>query len=268
MATIFQALMTASLLLYAWAGWAGLQAVDTAGLAAHESAGLVTALVAALAQSVPFAYFLGTGFWIRAFARASRAGPDWEARHRQWMKGPAYKVLYLPPFLTLATALLGMAAGAGHLPGWPHALLVAATLAASVAALVLVPPAMRRNSALMDELAERHQVPRPATPAYERLVREEEQVALPPLFQLSRVILYLSAQLVVVWLYLRFGTEGWRDTPFAPFGAVAVVLLTLGVALNELSDPRQPAPAARAWRRALAFGGAGAAVFAGVLALA
>lgn len=268
MATIFKALMTASLLLYAWAGWAGIRASDRAGLAAHESAGLVTALIAALAQSVPFAYFLGTGFWIRAFARASRAGPVWEARHREWMQGRAYKILYLSPFLTMATALVGMAAGAGHLPGWPHAALAAATLASAVAALVLVPPAMRRNAALMDELAERHQVPQPATPAYEQLIAEEEQVALPPLFQLSRVILFAAAQSVIVWCYLRFGTEGWRDTPFAPFGAAAVLLLPLGVALNDLHDPRQPAPPARAWRRALAFGGAGAAVFAGLLALA
>lgn len=266
MATIYRAMLTAVLLLYGWAGLAGWRAGDAESVAAHVRAGFVTALVAMLAQSLPFAYFLGTGFWIRAFARASRAGPEWEARHRAWMKGRAYPVMYAPPFLTLASALTGMLADMGHAPGWLHAACVAAMVAATLAALVAVPREMRRNSALMDELAERHQVPRPQTPAYEKLVEEEEKAALPPLFQLSRVILYASAQLVVVWLYLRFGTEGWRQVPFAPFGVVAVVLLTLGVALNDLHDPQHPAAPPRAWGRALAFGGAGAAL-AGLLSV-
>lgn len=260
MAIIYRALLTAVLLLYGWSGLAGWRAADPAAVADHVRLGFVTALVAMLAQSLPFAYFLGTGFWIRAFARASRAGPDWELRHRTWMKGRAYLVMYMPPFLTLAAALTGMLADMGHLPGWLHAACVVALLAATLAALVLVPREMLRNSALMDELAERHQVPRPETPAYERLVEEEEKVALPPLFQLSRVILYASAQLVVVWLYLRFGTEGWRQVPFAPFGALAVALLVVGVALNDLHDPHAPATPPRAWGRALAFGGAGAAL--------
>lgn len=260
MANIYRALLTAVLLLYAWAGLLGGRAGDAEGVATHVRAGFVTALVAMLAQSLPFAYFLGTGFWIRAFARASRAGPEWEARHRAWMKGRAYPVMYAPPFLTLAAALTGMLADMGTVPGWLHAACVALMAAATVAALVAVPREMLRNSALMDELAERHQVPRPATPAFEKLLEEEEKVALPPLFQLSRVILYASAQLVVVWLYLRFGTEGWREAPFAPFGAVAVALLTVGVALNELHDPQHPAAPPRAWGRALALGGAGAAL--------
>jgi hypothetical protein len=268
MATIFRALMTAILLLCGWAAWLGVRAADEAARAGHVRAGLVTAILAALVQSVPFAYFLGTGFWVRAFARASRAGPDWELRHKQWMKGRAYPVMYLPPALTLLAALSGMAAGAGHMPVWPHAALSVAATLATLFALLLVPAEMRRNSALMDELAARHQVPRPDTPAYERLVAEEEQHALPALFQLSRVVLFAAAQAVVLWLYLRFGTEGWRDTPFAPFGVSAVVLLTLGLALNEMHDPQHPAPPARAWRKALAVGGACGAALVAVLVLA
>ena len=266
-ATIFRALMTAVLLLCGWAAWLGLSAADDAARAGHVSAGFITSLLAALVQSLPFAYFLGTGFWVRAFARASRAGPLWEERHKQWMKSRAYPVMYLPPALTLLAALSGIAAGAGHAPAWLHGLLAAGATLATLGALVLVPAEMQRNSALMDELAARHQVPRPATPEYERLVAEEEQHALPALFQLSRVVLFASAQLVVVWLYLRFGTEGWRTTPFAPFGVGAVVLLTLGLALNDMHDPQRPAPPARAWRKALAVGGACGAALVALLIL-
>jgi hypothetical protein len=256
MATIFRALMTAALLLFGWAAWAGLHAADPAGAAAHERAGLVAAILATLGQSVPFAYFLGTGFWIRAFARASRAGPGWEHRHGEWRRSRGYPVMYLPPLFTVAAAITGMLVGSGHAPVWVHACCVIAAVASTAAALAIVPPAMARNSALMDELADRHEVPRPQTPAYESLLREEASVALPPLFQLSRVILYLSAQLLLVWLYLRLGTEGWRGAPFAPFGAAAVLLLTVGLGLNAIHDPHRPAPPARAWRRALAVGGA------------
>jgi len=267
MATIFRALLTAALLLYAFAAVSGSRAGDAAAQASHVSAGLVTTLVALLSQSVPFAYFLGTGFWIRAFARASHAGPAWEARHKAWMRGRMYPLLYLAPGLALAAAFSGMLAGAGHVPAWLHLVLVAGAVAALLASLVLVPREMLRNSALMDELAERHQVPRPQTPAYDRLVQEEEQKALPALFQLSRVILYAAAQLVVLWLYLRFGTEGWRTTPLAPFGAPAVVLLTLGLALNDMHDPQRPAPPARAWRKALAVGVAGSVGLVAAVAL-
>ncbi len=267
MATIFRALLTAVLVLYAFAAFGGARAGGDAAVARHVSAGLVTTLVALAAQSVPFAYFLGTGFWIRAFARASRAGPDWEARHKAWMKGRAYPLLYLGPGTALAAAFSGMLAGSGHVPAWLHPALVAAAVAALLASLLVVPREMRRNAALMDELAAGHQVPRPDTPAHDRLVREEESLALPALFQLSRVILYAAAQVVVVWLYLRFGTEGWRGTPVLPFGAAAVLLLTLGLALNDMHDPQRPAPPARAWRKALAVGAAGSLALVAVVAL-
>ena len=249
MATIFRALMTAVLLLFGWAAWAGVHATDIASAAAHESAGLVAALVATLAMSVPFAYFLGTGFWIRAFVRASRAGPEWEERHRGWMKARSYPLMYLPPAFTVGAAITGMLAGSGRAPLGVHVAFVLGAFATSAVALVVVPRAMRRNSALMDELADRHEVPKPQTQAYEKLVQEEEAKALPPLFQLSRLLLWLSIQLVLIWLYLRLGTEGWRGAPLAPFAAPAVALLTLGLGLNALHDPNKPATPARAWGR-------------------
>jgi hypothetical protein len=68
------------------------------------------------------------------------------------------------------------------------------------------------------------------------------------------LVLYAGAQVMVVWLYLRFGTEGWRETSLAPFGIAFVVLLTLGLGLNARHDPHRPRPAAAAWSRALAVG--------------
>lgn len=272
MATIYRALLVALLLLYAGVVWTGMAAAGHAGaaqapgaaLALHLRFGLLAALFAAFAQSVPFAYFLGTGFWVRAFVRASRAGPEWEARHRAWMAARAYPWMYAAPFAAAATAITGGLSETGRLPAGVHVACVLAAVVASVVSLALVPREMRRNAALMDELAERHEVPRPDTPQMAALLAEEEAAALPPLFQLSRFLMYAGAQVMVIWLYLRFGTDGWRGTPLLPFGAAFVVLLTLGLALNARHDPVRPRPAAVAWSRALAVG----VVCAGVLGAA
>ncbi len=266
MATIYRALLTAVLALYGWVAWngahlgaaglAGDAAAHDAALALHVRTGIVASILAALAQSVPFAYFLGTGFWVKAFVRASRAGPDWEARHRSWMTGNAYVAMYAGPLATMALAISGGMVQTGRLaPIW-HTGLTLAALGAVVAGLLLVPPLMRRNSALMDELAERHQVPRPGSPAAEALVEHEARAALPPLFQLSRVLMFAGVQCMILWLYLRFGTDGWRGTRVLPFAAAFVMLLTTGLGLNGTHDPLRPRPPREAWSRALLVGAA------------
>ncbi|MGQ0553141.1 MAG: hypothetical protein ACT4PU_07960 [Planctomycetota bacterium] len=274
MATIFRALMTAVLLLLLVASWAGREAAHAVAasardapaaggpLAMHLSLGLVVALVAALAQSLPFAYFLGTGFWVKAFVRASGAGSEWEVRHRQWMKGRVYPLLYLGPLCTLVAAITGGLAETGRLPGGVHLGAAIAAVVLAALELWLVPALMLRNSALMDALAEQHRVPAPATPEHDALVERESRTALPPLFQLSRLLIYASAQVVIVWLYLRFGTDGWRDTPMLPFGIAAVLLLSLGLGLNARHDPDHPRSPRVAWGRALAVGLAGSVVLA------
>ena len=261
MATILRALLTAVLILYGWVIWTGAHAGQgTEALALHLRAGLFAALAAALVLSLPFAYFLGTGFWIKAFVRASRAGPEWEQRHQQWMKGRAYPWMYAAPFSAAGLAITGGLAETGRIAPLWHVLFVAAAALSALVALLLVPPVMRRNAALMDELADRHELPRPGTPAMAALVEAESAAALPPLFQLSRVLMYGGAQLLVVWLYLRFGTEGWRATPLWPFGAAFVALFTVGLGLNARFDPDRPRAPRAAWSRALAVGAACAGV--------
>lgn len=255
MATIYRALMTSVLLVWAYVLWTGLAAADgTEALAWHLRVGLVGSLFACLVQSVPFAYFLGTGFWVKAFIRASNAGDAWELRQKGWMKGDAYPVMYAAPLLTLAVAISGGLAETGRLPHAVHpSLVVLATLAAAVT-LWFVPRTMLANSALMDELADTHSLPKPDTPEMDELIEREERVALPPLFQLSRVLLLFAAQSILLWLYLRYGTEGYRGAPFLPFGLGACLLLTLGLALNALFDPDEPVRPPLAWGRALAVG--------------
>jgi hypothetical protein len=184
------------------------------------------------------------------------------------MSGRAYLWMYVAPFAAAATAITGGLAETGRLPPLVHVACVAVAVIGTAVALVLVPKEMRRNAALMDELAERHQVPRPDTPQMDALLAEEERHALPPLFQLSRVLMYAGAQVLVVWLYLRFGTEGWRGTPLLPFGVAAVILLTLGLGLNARHDPVRPRPAAAAWARAMAVGVVCAGLLGAVLAVA
>lgn len=264
MATIFRALITAVLLLFGYVIWTGTHAGQSGdALGWHLRVGLVTTLVATFAMSVPFAYFLGTGFWIKAFVRSSRAGPDWERRHAQWMKGRAYPILCIAPLCAAGAAISGsLVQTVGAAIGWHIGLTVAALLSA-LAELWLVPSEMLRNSALMDQLADEHQVPQPESPAAEKLIEEEAAAALPPLFQLSRILMFFGVQLLIVWVYLRFGTESWRDTPLWPFGAGFIVLLTCGLGLNARFDPDAPRAPVSAWGRAVVVG----MVFAALLAL-
>ncbi|MFT7464737.1 MAG: hypothetical protein ACI9EF_003096, partial [Pseudohongiellaceae bacterium] len=229
MATIYRSLTTAVLLLWGYLISTGLDAgTSKEALSLHLRVGLVGGLIGGAVQSVPFAYFLGTHFWIKAFARASRAGEDWEQRHRLWMKGGAYIAMYTAPFLTMGVAIAGSMVETGRIPHAVHPLLVVAAAIAQIAALVLVPRAMERNSALMDQLADEHQVPKPESPEMEDLIAEEEALSLPALFQMSRWLLLFSVQILLLWLYLRYGTEGFRETPAWPFAAISCVLLTLG----------------------------------------
>lgn len=266
MATIYRALVTTLLLLWGYVLVLGFQLDGTdEALSWHLRVGLTAVIVAGAVQSLPFAYFLGTHFWIKAFAKASRAGDSWEQRHRQWMKGRAYPWLYSAPFLTMGAAIAGGLVETGRVPHWVHPALILAAVGAQVMALALVPGVMKRNSELMDELAETHRVPKPDTPEMDQLIAEEEAVALPPMFQLSRVLLLFAFQAVLAWAYLRWGTEGFRGVPALPFALASCFMLTLGLGLNARYDPDQPKPAARAWVPALAIGGSAAAVFLAVL---
>lgn len=268
MATIYRALVTAVLLLWGYVVTTGLAAGGSqAALAWHLKVALVAVVLGVLIQSLPFAYFLGTHFWVKAFAKAADAGEVWSERHRQWMQGRAYPAMYLAPALTLLVAVSGGMVETGRLPYVVHPLLVLAALGAQVAGLVLVPAAMRRNSQLMDSLADQHQVPRPDTPEMDALVEREERHALPPLFQLSRVLLLFAVQCVLLWAYLRFGTEGYRGAPFLPFGLAGCLLLTLGLGLNARYDPESPTRPTIAWGRAVAVGAVclGAALWLGGL---
>jgi len=268
MATIYRALSTAILVLYAYVVASGAAIGEQAdGLAWHLQVGLIAAVAGCLVNSVPFAYFLGTGFWVKAFVRASRAGPEWVERHDQWMKGRAYPAMYLAAFFPAGVAITGGLVETGRIASFFHPVIVGMTIVTQLVVWVRTPQEMTRNSALMDELADKHTIPKPGTPSMEQLVEEEEKVALPPLFQLSRVLMLLGSNLVILWLYLRFGTESWRGAPLLPFGLGCAVLVAIGVGLNARFDPDSPLPSARAWTRAVAMGLTGVVVTLGLVQL-
>ncbi len=255
MATIYRALCWSVLLVWGYVVSTGLSAsTGQDALAWHLNVGLVGTILLALVQSLPFAYFLGSHFWVKSFARHSRAGDDWSERHKQWMKGDAFKALSIAPMFTMAVAIAGSLVETGRIPHLVHPTLVVCSIASQLWCLVRVPRAMLRNAALMDELADKHQVPRPGTPELEQLIEEEEAAALPPLFQLSRIAMLFGFQMVLLWLYLRFGTESWRDVSALPFLVAACLLVSLGLGLNARYDPTSPAPPAKAWGRAIAVG--------------
>ncbi|RKY18461.1 MAG: hypothetical protein DRQ55_13255 [Planctomycetota bacterium] len=266
MATIYRALSTALLLLWGYVLSTGLAAADgTPALAWHLNVGLVATLVAGAVQSLPFAYFLGTHFWVKAWVRACQAGDEWEQRQRLWMKGNEYPWMYIAPFVTALGAIAGGMAETGRIHHLVHPILILAAMGSQVMAMLRVPRAMLRNSALMDELAELHQPPKPDTPEMEALLEAEQAVALPPMFQLSRVLLLFSVQSLLLWSYLRWGTDGYRRVPLLPFGVASVALLVLGLGLNARFDPDHPASPARSWAPALLAGVAAAAALTVVL---
>lgn len=262
MHTIYRALVTAVLLVWGYVIATGLSAGESPeALETHLTTGLVGALFGALVQSLPFAYFLGTGFWVKAFVRASGADADWETRQKGWMKSRGYLLLYVPPVITLATAITGGMAETGRVPVGLHASLVLGAFVVQLAALFVVPQMMVRNSALMDELAETHSLPKPDTPELDEYIEREEANALPPLFQLSRVLMFFGIQPLLIWLYLRFGTEGLQGAPYLPFALFGCALFALGFGLNARHDPEQPATQAKAITRAMIAAGIGLVLF-------
>ena len=255
MATIYRALIWSLLLVWGYVLYTGLQAGSgQEALAWHLRAGLAGVLATALVQSLPFAYFLGSHFWVKTFAEQARAGEDWTERHKLWMKGKAFLALAIAPLFTMAVAISGSMVETGRLPHVVHPALVLTAFLSQIVCLLLVPDSMRRNAALMDELADKFQVPTPGTEAMEQLVAEEEAAALPPLFQLSRLCMLFGGQAVLLWLYLRYGTESFRGAPALPFFIGACVLVSLGLGLNARYDPEAPSTPARAWGRALTVG--------------
>lgn len=263
MATIYRSLLLSTLLVFAYALSTGVTAgAGPEELTWHLRVGLVATLLAVLVQSVPFAYFLGTGFWIKAFVKASSADATWEARHAEWMKGRGYKVMYVAAALPAAAAIAGGLFETGRIAAWWHPTLMGLAIVATIGAWLTIPSMMLRNSALMDELAATHRVPKPDTPEMDELVERAEADALPALFQLSRVLMYAGFNVLALWLYLRFGTEGYRDVPFLPFGLLFAAAITVGMALNARHDPEKPSSAQAAWLRA---GAVGSVILAAVL---
>jgi hypothetical protein len=255
MATIYRSLCLSVLLVWGYVIVTGFGAqTGTEALAWHLRVGLVGTILLAFVQSLPFAYFLGSHFWVKTFAETARAGADWTERHKLWMKGGAFKALSIAPMFTIAVAVAGSLVETGRLPHMVHPALVLGSILAQLACLTLVPAAMQRNAALMDELADTHQVPQPGTPEMDKLVEEEEAQALPPLFQLSRLFMLFGSQSVVLWLYLRFGTESYRNVTALPFMLAACVLVSVGLGLNARYDPISPRPPAQAWSRAAIVG--------------
>ncbi len=261
MATIYRALACTVLVLYAYVVTTGMHAGDDgAALGLHLRTGLFASVTACLVNSIPFAYFLGTRFWVKAFARASNAGDVWNERHDGWMQGGAYPLMYLVAFFPAGAAIAGGLEDSGRIAAGWHFTLVLASIVTQLATVVTTPRAMQRNSALMDRLADEHSVPKPDTPEMQAYVEREAVDSLPPLFQLSRVLMWVGVNLVVIWLYLRFGTEGWRASPLLPFALGCTVLVAIGAGLNARFDPHHPAPPARSWVRALLTGMVGVAL--------
>jgi hypothetical protein len=255
MATIYRALVTSLLLVWGYTLVTGRAAgAGSEALAWHLRVGLTATVLTAFVQSLPFAYFLGSHFWVKKFADTAGAGASWTERHKLWMKGPAFLALSFAPMLTMAAAISGGMVDAGWIAAGIHPTLVVGAVLSQFVCLALVPAAMQRNAALMDELADAHQVPTPGTPELDRLIEEEQSAALPPLFQLSRLAMFFGSQLILVWAYLRYGTEGYRNTPALPFLIAACLLVSIGLGMNARYDPSSPRPPAQAWGRALVVG--------------
>ncbi|MED5330446.1 MAG: hypothetical protein VX916_04065 [Planctomycetota bacterium] len=256
MALVYRSLVTAIVILHLVAMAGGMELGETTEKSAHHlRVGLLVSLATIFIHSLAFAYFLGTGFWIRAFARASRAATTWEERHSQWMKARGYPWLYLAAVFPAAVAITGSLSDTGRLTGGWHAALASASFLVQIAVFFLVPPMMRRNAALMDDLAQTHHVPQPGTEDMEALLEKERAEALPPLFQLSRVLLFGAFNLLILWAYLRFGTETLRGVALWPFASASSGLVILGIGLNARHDPDHPASAVAAWTRGVLFGG-------------
>lgn len=263
MATAYRSLLIVLLLCYVAAALSAPRLLGFgAALGGHQTVALAVAIVGALIHSLPLSYFMGSGYWIKYHAESSGAGPEWKQRHSQWLRSRGYPVIYLAGLSIVATGVAGGLADTLRLaPHW-HGLLALAAMAFCLLELLWVPPLMQRNRELLVELASTHKIPKPGTAAAEQLAVDHAAESVPPLIQCSRILIYGACNVLGLWFWLRFGTEGWRDVPLLPFGALFVGTLTVGLGIYWRHRPQGPRSAKSAWIMACAT----AAALGGVLA--
>jgi len=232
MATAYRSLLIVLLLCYVAAA---LSAPRLLGFGVHfgghQTLALAVAIVGALIHSLPLSYFMGSGYWIKYHADSSGAGPEWKLRHSRWLKNRGYPVIYFAGLSIVATGVAGGLADTLRIaPVW-HGLLALAAMVFCLLELLWVPPMMQRNRELLVELATLHRIPKPGTAAAEALASEHLAESVSPLLQLARILIYGACNVLGLWFWLRFATEGWRDTPLLPFAALFVATLTVGLAM-------------------------------------
>lgn len=223
MIRLYRSLVATEVVVWILAAWAGVAAGRSAEhLGRHLDLALLATLFAAAVHTLPFFFLMGSFYWLKACVDRADADPAWLDRHKLWVRSPTLPALLGAALATLMVAVSGGLLGAGRAPAGLHTAVVLATLLVHVFAACCVPAQLRRISALVSEM--RAWLPPAETLAARE--RDPQTRALDPtLDRPGRTLFILAPQPLLLWLYLRFGTDGLRASlwPFALLSAAIAV---------------------------------------------
>ncbi|RKY21303.1 MAG: hypothetical protein DRQ55_04790 [Planctomycetota bacterium] len=226
MIRLYRSLVATEVLLWIAVAWTGASAGHSGeAMALHLRLALLGTLFAAVVHTLPFFFLMGSFYWLKACVQQAEGDPAWLVRHKRWVASPALPSLLGAALATVALALSGGLLSEGRASAGTHAAVALAALLVHVYAAACVPPQMRRITALLGEV--RACLP----PADELIARSRSPAARaadPTFGRPLRSLLTLAPQPMLLWLYLRYGTDG-LGAPAWPFllASLALVLWAL-----------------------------------------
>jgi hypothetical protein len=223
-------LLSAAALLGVFAGEGG--AVDPQ---VHRLVGFFATLFGLLVQSILVTHFIGTMKWIQQVGPT--AGVDDTKRARTaWIRGRMFPTVMFAMLATVAAAILGGSARDG-LGLVLHGVVALAAFVLNVLALLWARQGIAANRARMQ--------------GFERLALDRQARGLVPQAEVEslrpesgraggKVLLFLSANVWVLWLYRRHILR-LRAEPWWPYALACALLALLGWSLLRRWQARDPA---------------------------
>lgn len=237
MIRIYRALVASEVIVWALVAWTGATANGAStAVSRHVTLAVLAALLAALAHTMPFFFLMGSFYWLKACVDRAGADSTVLAEHKRWVASPALPALLGSALLTILVVVSGGLVQAGRVPPSAHISVVLTALALHVFAAWYLPKQMRRISALLSDM--RAWLP-PAEALRDLQRRRPELAADPTLGRPVRTLLLMAPQPLLLWLYLRFGTDA-APPPVWPFALAAIVLACWAWRHRRVRSGRKP----------------------------
>jgi len=203
----------------------------------HKVLGLFAAVFCCLVHSLLITHFIGSMKWIEQTGPTAGIA-DTKSLRTAWIKGRAFPTVVAAMLVTVAAAILGGQAQDGPLGMLVHVGLALAVFPLNVLALV-----WGRESVIANTLRLRAVEKQALTRQAQGLVTEAEVEALRPESGRAggRILLFLAANVWVLWLYRRHVLR-LKAEPLWPYAVACLLLALVGWMLLRRWAVRPPPP--------------------------